>query len=449
MNNKIKSLLCVALAAATASTASAQLRSAYFLDNYTYRYQLNPAMGREGTFDVSFPGLGNFNLGLASNFGLNTFLYDNNGKTVTFMHPDISAETAMKNFPNRLRLGFDLREGILSVGFKGMGGYNHISINAVGNVQARLPKALFSFAKEGISNRTYEIGRADLHADAYGEIALNHSRDLGKIVPGLKVGATFKFLIGIANVDINMNKADLNLGEDAWTATTEGLAQVSIKNFMWKTDSKGKVDGIDIDSFSAPNGYGMAFDLGATYEWRDFTFGLAFNDIGFINWSSTARAGTNGEHTFSTNDHVIDPGNFDDSLDEMTDDFADLYELRPEGDNGSRCRAIEATMSASVMYTLPMYKKLTFGFLNTTRMAHRFAWTDFRFSANFMPAKWFGLAVNYGIGTFGSSFGWIINLAPKGFNVYFGMDRTLSKVTKDFIPMNANAQFSFGLNFPI
>ncbi len=451
MNNKITSLFTVAVIAAISSSAAAQNRSAYFLDNYAYRFQMNPAMGRDGKFDISMPVLGNLNFGLSSNCGLNSFFYNKNGKTVTFLHPDVSPEEAMSNIPSRSRIGFDLREGIISVGFKALGGYNHVSINAVANAQFRLPQGLFSFAKEGISNRNYEIGRVDLHADAYAEIALNHSHDMSKILPGLTVGASLKFLVGVANIDVNMDKADLNLGTDSWRVTTDGTAQVSLgSGFGFTTNEGGQLDGFDMDSFSAPNGYGLAVDLGATYQWKDFTFGLAFNDIGFISWNNTQKAGTNGEHVFDTDNYVIDPDNFDDSLDDMLDDFKDIYNLRPD-ENGSytRTRAIEATMNASVMYTLPMYKKLTFGLLNTTRMAHRFAWTDFRLSANYQPAKWFGLAVNYGIGTFGSSFGWIINFAPKGFNFYLGMDRLPSKFTGDFIPYNANAQFSMGINFPI
>lgn len=449
MKHSAKSILSVAIAATGLFSAGAQNRSAYFLDNYSYNYQMNPALGREGKFDISMPALGNFNIGVASNFGLKSFIYNQNGKMVTFLHPDISADEAMKGFKNRNRLGLDLREGILSVGFKGLGGYNHVSINAVANVQARLPKSLFSFMKEGISNRTYDIGRVDVHADAYGEIALNHSHDLGHVLPGLKVGASVKFLVGIVNVDVNMNKADLYLGEDEWVATTDGLAQISMNHFAWELDEDGKIDGIDMDSFSAPNGYGLAFDLGATYEFKDFTFGLAFNDIGFINWSHTNKAGTNGEHKFNSNDYVLDPADIDDSFDKMKDDFTALYDLRAEEGETTRCRAIEATMNASVEYTLPMYRQLSFGLLNTTRLAHRFAWTDFRLSANYTPVKWLGLAVNYGIGTFGSSFGWMLNIAPKGFNIYVGMDRTLGKLAKQYVPMNANAQLSFGINFPI
>lgn len=443
-----KSILCVAMATA-AFTAAAQSRSGYFLDNYAYNYQLNPAMGRDGKYDVGFPGLGSMNIGVNSNMGLNTFLYQQDGRMVTFMHPDISADEAMKKFKNDLRLGFELRENIINVGFRAFGGYNHISINAVAEAQVRMPKALFSFVKEGVSNRSYEIGRMAIQAGAYGEIAFNHSHDLSKIVPGLKVGGTFKFLVGIANADLYMNRADLNLGEDSWTATTEGAAKMSIKGFDWKVNGDGQIDDYEIDGFSAPNGYGIAFDLGATYEWKDFTFGLAFNDLGFINWSNTAVAGMGGVHTFDSNDYVLDPDDIEDSFDKMKDDLTSLFDFKPDSEATSHTRALAATMNASVEYTLPMYKQVSFGLLNTTRMARKFAWTDFRFSANYLPVKWLGLNVNYGVGTFGSHFGWMLNIAPKGFNLYVGMDHTLGTLSKQYVPKNLNGQLSFGINFPI
>lgn len=439
--------MCVAMATA-ALTAAAQNRSAYFIDNYAYNYQLNPAMGRDGKYDVSFPLLGSMNLGINSNTGLNTFLYQQDGRMVTFMHPDIPAAEAMEKFKNDLRLGLEVRENILSVGFRGFGGYNHISINAVAEAQVRMPKALFSFMKEGISNRNYEIGRMAIQAGAYSEIAFNHSHDLSKLVPGLKVGGTFKFLVGIANADLYMNKADLNLGEDAWKATTEGMAKISVKGFDWTVNEDGQIDGGEVNGFSAPNGYGIAFDLGATYQWKDFTFALAFNDLGFIHWSSTAVAGMDGEHTFNSNDYILDPNDIEESFDKMKDDLTSLFDFKPDSEVTGHTRGLAATMNASVEYTLPMYKKVTFGLLNTTRMVRKFAWTDFRFSANYMPVDWFGLNVNYGVGTFGSHFGWMLNIAPKGFNLYIGMDHTLGSLSKQYVPKNLNGQLSFGINFP-
>ena len=439
------------------ATAAAQSQSAYFLDNYTYGYQMNPAHAIERKVDFSVPALGNLNLSTFGNVGLKNFIYNIDGKTVTFMHPDVSTSEFMKGIKNNNRLGTTDRVGIMNVGFKGLGGYNHVSINTVVNTQARVPKDIFSFLKEGASNRTYHIGNIDAHADAYAEIALNHSHSLDNVVKGLRIGGTFKFLVGIGNVDINLDKADLELGENAWTATTAGASRVSLKNFSYKTryddvSNRNYVDGIDYSKFSAPNGYGVALDLGASYRMsQDWDFALSFTDIGFINWSNDMVATTNGNRTFTTADHSLDitDSDVDSSWEPIRKDLTGLYQLDDMGDQGSRCRALEATMYASARYTLHAYRGLTFGLLNVTRMAHRYAWTEFRLSAQVTPVKWFSAGINYGVGTFGSSFGWILNIAPKGFNLFVGMDHTLGKLSKQYIPLNSNSQLSFGVNFPI
>lgn len=443
-----------AMAVMAAGVAHSQSRSAYFLDNYAYNYQMNPAMYNDNSHSVSFPVLGGLNIGMMGNTGVSSFIYNTaDGRTTTFLNPEISASEVMSNIKNNNRIGLELRENIINVGFRGLGGYNHISISAVANAQVRIPGQLVSFLKEGISNRSYQIGHINAHADAYAEIALNHSHQI-KAVKGLRIGATLKFLVGVGNADINLQRADLILGENTWTAVTEGTAHVNVKGFRYDYDlnDQGRqyVSGANLDDFSAPNGYGVAVDLGATYEFnKDWTFALGITDIGFINWSTNAVASTNGIRTFNTNDYSFDPNDMESSWDKMKDDIVNLYQLQGNDDEGSRCRALGATMNASAKYTLPAYRKVSFGLLNTTHMAHHFAWTEFRISVDYQPAKWFGLGVNYGLGTFGSSFGWIINVAPKGFNFYVGMDRMLGSLAKQGIPLNSNAQLSFGINFPI
>lgn len=62
--------------------------------------------------------------------------------------------------------------------------------------------------------------------------------------------------------------------------------------------------------------------------------------------------------------------------------------------------------------------------------------------------KCFSADVNFGVGTYGAAFGWMLSVHPKGFNLFLGMDHTLGKVTKEFVPLNSNASFNFGINFP-
>ena len=70
--NKIAAALLFAVSLPTVSTlAQNSLRSAYFLEGYTYRHQMNPAFANERNY-ISMPliPLGNFNVGLQSTVGV-------------------------------------------------------------------------------------------------------------------------------------------------------------------------------------------------------------------------------------------------------------------------------------------------------------------------------------------------------------------------------------------
>ncbi len=51
-------------------------------------------------------------------------------------------------------------------------------------------------------------------------------------------------------------------------------------------------------------------------------------------------------------------------------------------------------------------------------------------------------------GSFGTSFGWLLNYHNTGFSIFLGMDHTLGKVTKQWAPLSSNASLNFGMNFP-
>ena len=281
--------------------------SGYFLDNYDYRFQMNPAYGNETGF-VSFPALGNLNLNVHGNLHVSDIFYNRNGKTVLFTNPNVSEGEAMKKFGDKNRLGTSEKIDILTVGFKAFGGYNSVSLGAIANLDVSVPGSFFSLAKEGITNSTYEIENLFGNANAYAQIALNHSRDI-KQVPGLRVGASLKFLVGVGNFDFHFNDAKLDLGVNAWKARTNAEVYASVGGFKYKFDQnentgKDYVSGGEIDSFK-PQGFGMALDLGATYEWRDFKFSAAVLDLGFVNWGKTQKATTNGTQEISTDSYIF------------------------------------------------------------------------------------------------------------------------------------------------
>ncbi|MDE6042600.1 MAG: hypothetical protein K2G07_03530 [Muribaculaceae bacterium] len=450
-------IACAAVAACAMAATAQNTNSAYFLDNYTYRYQLNPAMGNDKGF-VAMPGLGNLNVAMRGNLHLRDVIYNVDGRSCLFTNPGVGVAEAMDGFSSKNRLGVNLRENIISVGFKGFKGYNTITLGARADVNVIVPRALFSLAKEGATNDTYDIHNLGANATGYAELALNHSHDI-KAVPGLRVGASMKFLLPFAGVDARFNKAELTLGTDSWTAVTNADVRVNLPDFQFETDlnkqDREYVSGLNFDGDSGvkPQGFGMAFDLGATYKWRDFTFSAALLDLGWMGYTGTRLASTQGDRTVNTDAFTFDsdgdaPNSFSNEWDRLVDNLEDLYQLSDLGDAHSRTAAMAATLNLGADYELPAYRKLHFGLLSSTRLAGRYTWTEMRLSANVHPVKCFSAGVNLAAGTFGTSFGWIANVHITGFNFFLGMDHVPGKLAKQGAPLSSNASFNLGMNFP-
>jgi len=443
------------MAASFAATAQ-NTNSGYFLDGYTYRYQMNPAFGNDRHF-ISMPALGNLNVAVRGTLNLSSVVYSLNGRTVLFTNPGISASEVIGNINDKSSIGTGLKLNILSAGFKAFGGYNTVSINAKANIDATLPKSFFSLAKEGLANKTYDISNLRARAIGYAEIAFNHSHDI-KALPGLRVGAAVKALVGVANLDAYFNEADLTLGNDEWIARTNADIYASIGGFQYehKMNKKGKeyVSGMNFDGDGSigPNGFGLAFDLGATYQLGDFNFSIAALDLGWISFNDTHYATTGGTRTVNTDAFTFnandDAGNsFSNEWKRLRDNLEDLYQLEDRGNIGSHKVGLGATLNVGVDYALPVYHKLHFGLLSSTRFQDDYTWSEVRLSANVAPVKCFSADANIAVGTYGVGFGWLLNFHTKGYNLFLGMDRTLGKVTKEFAPLNSNASVNFGMNF--
>ena len=466
MTNKYSKHILTAAMLMIGSAAMAQnLNSAYFTDNYAFRHDMNPAYGNDQGY-FSIPVLGNVNVNVQGNFGYEDVIMhnprygvDSDKKMTTFMNPYISDSKALDGFASgNNRVVGNVNLTILSAGFKGFGGYNTIEINSKSSFGMSLPYELFAFARN-IGNNTYNIGDIGINAQSYAELALGHSH---KINDKLRIGAKLKFLFGLGRADFKFKdvKADLS-GTDKWTVSGDALTEVSVLGFSYKTkteeykdETKGtyeKVDDIEVDGYGL-SGFGMAVDLGAIYKINDdWTVSASVLDLGFINWKNNIRAVNrsksfefNGFHDTSVKS---EGGNtIDDQTDKYSDQIKDFINLRNDGDKGSRSTGIGATVNLGCEYTLPVYRKMTFGLLSSTRINGDFTWTEGRLSANWKPLKWIDGGVNFAVSSFTTSMGWVLNLHPKGINLYVGMDHILGKTSKEFIPLSSKANVSLGMS---
>lgn len=447
------------------SAAAQTINSAYFTEDYKFRHMLNPAFGNEQNY-VSIPALGNISVNTHGNFGYRDVIMSNpmypslsDKKMTTFMNPYISAEDALSGFSTgNNRITGDVSLTILSAGFKAFGGYNTIEINSRTTTGVSLPYELFEFAKN-TGNHSYDIGDINAHAQSFAEIAFGHSRQIND---KLRLGAKLKVLVGLGRADVKMRnmKADLT-AEDKWTITGEATADVSMKGFSYVSEEKKyniegsgtyeRVNDVDLDGVGV-GGFGMAIDLGGVYEINeDWTVSASVLDLGFISWTNDMLAENrsksfvfNGFHDVSV---TSDRGEeIDTKVDRYGDQLADFANLTDMGDKGGRSTGIGATINVGAEYTLPVYRKVSFGALCTSRINGAYSWTEGRLSANYAPLNWLDGGVSFAVNSFTTSMGWVLNLHPKGYNFFIGMDHILGKTSKEMIPLSSNASLTVGMN---
>ncbi len=450
---------------ASGSHAVAQtLNSAYFTDEYAMRHTMNPAFGNEQNY-VSIPALGNLNVKMQGNFGIGDVIFDNptpgGKKNTTFMHPDISVSDALAGFSTgNNRIMADVNLAILSAGFKAWGGYNTVELNSRTNVGIGLPYELFEFAKN-VGNKNYDIGDINVNAQSFVELAFGHSRQINE---KLRVGAKLKLLFGVARADLEMKdmKAELASNEK-WIVSGQATADVSMKGFTYTSERKEyeevypghedyeHVTDVDVDG-AGLGGFGMAIDLGGVYKINDdWTVNASLLDLGFISWSNNARA-QNIKDKFEFDgfhDVAVSSENGDKlstHADRYADQIAEFANLQDVGETGGRTTGIGATLNIGAEYTLPVYRKIKFGALSSTRIRGAYSWTEGRLSANYTPLDWLDGGVTFAVNSFTASMGWILNIHPKGYNFFIGMDHLLGKTAKQGIPLSSNANVALGMS---
>lgn len=468
MKKTLKYMVAAALMLSAGNTMAQNLSSAYFLDGYAYGHELNPAKDYDRSGYFSLPFLpGNLNIGMGGNFGLKDFIYKNpNGNgLVTYLHPSIDA-----NFKNNNKFLQDMRYDILSFGFHTKHSYQTFTLGLRDHAGINIPGDMLNMVKN-LENKTYNFNNLGANAQAWIEAGWSYSREVGK---AFRVGGKLKLLLGGAYANMKMDNLSLDLsGTDKWTASANATMEVGLKGMTWgETETKEyknqypghttyqqlNLDNADVDG-AGLNGFGLGFDLGAEWDLQkqELVDGLKLSasllDLGFIKWNNVAIAQNKGDQFVfdGFNNIKVEDGNgekFEDQTDKLADRLSDLYSLQ-DGGTTSKATGLGATLNIGAEYTLQSYKGLKFGFLSTTRIQGVYSWNEERFSANLSPCKWFDVVGNFAVGTRGANLGWMINIHPRGFNLFVGSDHCIGKLSKQFIPLRSNYDLCMGINFPL
>lgn len=457
-----KIILTTAIVLATALSLSAQqnLRSAYFLDGYTFKYKMNAAELGERSF-FALPALSRTAVGAETNLAVGNVLYPlDNGKLGTFLHPDVDGNTFLKSLNKNNLVNANADINILSFGIRTGKSFNTFDISVKARAGVNLPKDLFRLAKMGTAGgNTYDLNLA-LSANAYLEAAYGYSRKIGD---NISVGGRAKFLIGLANADLRMENMKLSAAEDKWTVTADGRLNASALAYQLRTDEDGKLnydfsdinDYLDLNKIPQMLNYGFALDLGVKWTIaRYFTISAAVNDLGAIAWKNNNVASTKKGSSWSFEGFEnIDPNqDFGKVLEDMGNELLQSFNLYKQPGKKVDMQMLTMNAHLGLEVAMPFYERLTFGILGSARFEGPLSWYEGRASVNIAPLRWLSLSANYAYSNVGSSFGGMLNIHLPGFNFYVGADSFLPimKVSPQFIPLNKiNTNVEFGLAFPV
>lgn len=454
---KIISIVFMVLTVSIAASAQQNIRSAYFLDGYTYGYKMNPSIAPERGF-FGFPVIANVGIGLESNLALSTFLYPTaDGNLTTFLNSSVSDSDFLDRLNKSNSLNVSINESLLATGFRVGKSFHTIDLSLRADAGVVVPKDLFAFMKTGGANgNVWDISSTGVRANARLELAYGYSRPINDWI---RVGGRAKVLIGMARADVLIDNLNLKLDKEEWVVSAHGKAEISAPVTVGTFAGTNEIDFEtietgDMNTYLSSPSLGFAVDLGASFDFLDyFTASVSVLDLGYISWNGTTTAEMlGGDWTFD-GFGTIETGpdsNIADQFSQIGDEFMKMLKMEKTADGIKKSNSLAATIHAGLEARMPFYERLAFGLLFTQRLDGIYSWTEGRLSANVAPTNWFSAAASYACSNYGSSIGGVMNIHLPGLNLYMGVDSflPLTNVTPQLVPIGKlNTNLSLGLTF--
>lgn len=457
----MKKIIAALLLTVTCLTASAQqnFRSGYFLDGFTYKYKLNPAFGSDRSF-LSVPSVGYFSAGVETGLSLASFVYPTaDGGLTTFMSPSVSHEQVMKGFSEMNPINANVDMDIFSLGICSDKSFNSIDLSFKTDVRANIPGSLFSWVKE--TQDMLDMSNLGFNSDARLELAYGHSRKIGE---NIRVGARFKFLIGMAKAHYTMDKLSLNMTGEKWRVETLGSGYMAAPIGLVTEGADRRITGFDIpedpniiidDLFSSKN-YGFAMDLGFSMDLLKYiTVSASVIDLGSIKWKSAYKLGSPEdpwEYSGFTGIGSEESVDINEQFSQLGDEILEVIYPRVMDSEVAFKDKLSMTANVGVEVRMPFWERMSVGLLGTTRVDGPYSWTEGRASLNIALLRFFSVTGSFAHSTFGESLGAAVNFHPAGINLFIGMDsfKPFMNMTPQLVPIDSfSTNFCFGLNLSI
>jgi len=448
----------VALLTGSMALTAQEVNTLYFLENAPMRSHFNPALMPVSSGYIVFTPLGYTSLWVGNNsMALHDYIYTKNGKTITALNQSETGKFLNKLHTNNLN-NLDMTTTILGFGARTKkGGYFHGGIYLRADAGLNIPK---SIAKTFISDefigidltKPLTMSGLSLSAQAYMEVSGGYTRPLND---EWTIGGKLKFLVGLANANININKftfsttdkgaeAHINMQGDLGIATFGGLDPAAllpaqgeglIENFDKRMSAfTAPLKSGNIMSIIRPAGYGAAIDFGFTYKpIKYLQISAAINDLGFIYWTNAVKGKVKGDMAFNgvgtielkTDENgKINTEAIGNQISENLRNY--VNSLETEAGAGGYARMTRARLNIGID-GLFWENRVGVALLSQTKLYNYKLYEELTIGGFFRPVNWFNIAASYSlINGHGGNIGVGLGFAP-----YDGIMLTLAT---DFVP---------------
>ena len=399
-------------------TASAQMRTAYFMEGSYFRTDMNAALAPTRGY-IKLPAIGGLGVDFGNNyFSVNNLFYKKDGGIYTFMHNGVSADEFLGKLGNKGKLSVNLNTSILGFGAHTKKLFWSFGLNLRSNTEITLSKDMFA-ALKNLSNGYYDLGDTHISNREYIEAALGFAIPIKDF---MTFGFRAKGLVGIADLSMKMDKMYLDINENSVRAELMGGIRGNCPMFTpnYVVGSEFSVDGImqqDImQALKNIKSWGLGLDFGFEFRFLDdhLKVSVGVNDLGFIKWYGNTTINAEGKAHFTyegfnltTNEAKMDGG-------------FEAVMAQPEGSYTTR---LSCSLNGGVEYNI-LNNWIAFGVLSHTEFCQNFTRTELTASVNFRIMRWLSTSFSHTFlnGNQPGVLGWALNIHPTGFNLFLGAD---------------------------
>ena len=399
-------------------TASAQMRTSYFMEGSYFRTDMNAALAPTRGY-IKLPVAGALGVDFGNNyFSVDNFFYKRGNDVYTFMNGDVLADEFLGKLGNQGKLSVNLNTSILGFGAHTKNLFWSFGLNFRSNTEITLSKDMFA-AMKNLSNGYYNLGDTHFSNREYLEAGLGFAIPIKDF---MTFGFRVKGLVGLVDASMKMDKMYLDINENSVSAELMGSIRANSPILKGSYTpgapiSMGSlVNTYAMDILTGIKSWGLAGDIGFEFRfWEDhIKLSVGANDIGFIKWHSSSTVNAKGNANVSYKGFNLSTGK------------ADLnggFDAETTESEGGYITMLSCSLNGGLELNM-LNNWIALGVLSHTEFCQNFIRTELTASVNFRIGRWLSTSFSHTFlnGNQPGVLGWALNLHPPGFHLFLGAD---------------------------